>query len=63
MPSEAEKELLLRVAERMDKALKFYSKPIIVSRDDARIISRVLREAAAEGWRPIETGEANAQKD
>lgn len=51
MPSEAEKELLLRVAERMDKALKFYSKPIIVSRDDARTISRVLREAA-EGCAP-----------
>lgn len=57
MTSETEKELLLRVAGELDDALSSPAFPrptMSLSQDEARTISRVLREAA-ERWRPIET--------
>jgi hypothetical protein len=68
MPSEAEKELLLRVADCVDRNIENEDChdgrnfvdicDITLSISEARTISRVLREAA-EGWRPI----SEAKKD
>lgn len=55
--TEAEKELLLQAAEQLEGSLQIRPDQgvlTVLSPDEARTISSVLREAA-EGWRPIET--------
>lgn len=65
MTSETDKELLLRVAASMDaylaadKDTQYVPAEFLFSDDEARTISRVLREAAGGGWQDI----ANAPKD
>ena len=56
MPSEAEKELLLRVADGLEtRPLGWGARLPLMTADEARTISRVLREAA-EGWQDITKG-------